>query len=154
MQSVIVPLRYPSVTNSYPWLRETFNIIFLSKNLSWQDLRYCELDDDRCNDNMDHHYRFSAHIRMRYKFSCQLGNCSRNPRVLQRSESSFSWIRSDGFICRLDHTSTTYANSQYNDVLLPSKSDVLEGMAFADVTPAETCRLWSVASRLDVSMRK
>ena len=28
----------------------------------------------------------------------------------------------------------------------------IEGMAFADVSPAKTCRLWSVASRLHVSI--
>ena len=34
-----------------------------------------------------------------------------------------------------------------------NESNDLEGMAFADANTSKTCRLWSVASRLDVSMR-
>ena len=145
-------LRFRSITGAYSWLRQALDIVLLSKNLSWQDLRHCELDDDRRNNIVDHHYRFSVHISMRYKFQGQLGNFSSDPRVLQRREFPSSWIRCDRCICRSSLTGATNANSQYP---VPSYSAYLmiKGMAFADASPAQTCRLWSIASWLDVSMR-
>ena len=154
MQRIIVPLPFPSVTSSYPWLRETFDIILLSKNLSWQDVRHSQLDDDRRNDSMDRRSRISTHISMRHKFQCLLGDTSRKPRVMPRPESPSGWIRCDRCLCRSCHTGATYTDSQYFGVLSPSKSNAPEGMAFADACPAKACRLSSATSRLDVSIRK
>ena len=145
-------LRFHSVTDSYSWLRQALDIVLLSKNLSWQDLRHCELDDDRCNNIMDHHYRFSVHISMRYKFQGQLGKCSSNPRVLQRRGFPSSWVRCDRCLYRSSLTGATNANSQY-PVLSYSAYLMIKGMAFADASPAKTCHLWSVTPWLDVSMR-
>ena len=145
-------LRFHSVTDSYSWLRQAFDIVLLSKNLSWQDLRHCELDDDRRNNIMDHHCRSSVHISMRYKFQGQLGNSSRNRRVLQRREFPSSWIRRDRCLYRSSLTGATNANSQY-PVLSYLAYLMIKGMAFADASPAKTCHLWSIASWLDVSMR-
>ena len=148
-----MPLPFPSVPNFYPWLCEAFDIVLLSKNLSWQDLRHSELDDDRRNDSMDHHYRVSIYIPMRYKLQCLLGDTSRRTRILQRRESTSNWIRCDRCLCRSGHTGATHANTQYLGVLLRNKSNAIEGIAFADASPAKNCRLSSVAPRLDVSMR-
>ena len=152
MQKIIVRLRFLCVTDSYPWVRQALDIVLLSKNLSWQDLRHCELDDDRRNNIMDHHYQFSVHISMRYKFRGQLGNSSSDPRVLQRRDFPSNWIRCDRCLYRFSLTSATNTNSQY-PVLSYSAYLMIKGMAFADASPAKTCRLWSIAPWLDVSMR-
>ena len=152
MQRFIVHLRFRSVTGCYSWLRQALDIVILSKNISWQDLRHCELDDDRRNNIMDHHSRVSVHISMRYKFQGQLGNSSSKPRVLQRREFPSNWIRCHKCLCRSCLAGATNANSQY-PVLSYSAYLTTKGMAFADASRAKTRRLWSIASRLDVSMR-
>jgi len=113
MQRITVPLRIPSVAGPYPWLRETFDTVLLSKNFSWQDLRHSKLDDGRRNNSMDYRDRVSVHLSMQYKFRCQLGDSQRQPKVLQRRESPASWIRCDRCLCRSGLTGAPYANSQY-----------------------------------------
>ena len=118
-----MPIRLPHIASSYSWLREAFHIVFLSKNFPWQDLRHSKLDDDRCNDCMDHHFRVSAYFSMWDESRRLLGNYPRVHQVLQRRQCPTSWILCNRCRCRSCLIGATYANSQYTFILLHTRSN-------------------------------